>query len=354
MLKKLFTPVGILCFCLLGVAIVGAVCFSANSAQKSTDNSSVEMSATAESQPHPLSIAALRNREYVASEITIEETLSPGSNYQRYLTSYISDGNKIFALLTVPNGTQPEKGWPTIIFNHGYIPPKEYRTTEKYIAYTDGFSRNGYIVFRPDYRGHGSSEGEAEGAYGSPAYTIDVLNALASLRAYDKTDANRIGMWGHSMGGYITLRSMVVAKDIRAGVIWAGVVASYPDLLTNWRRPTAGSEQNPSPTAPAGRRGWRNLVQEFGSPQENAQFWQSISATSYLSELSGPIQLHHGTADVSVPVAFSEKLADLLKPLRADSELFIYAGDDHNLSENFSQAMRRSVEFFDTHVKNAQ
>ena len=43
-------------------------------------------------------------------------------------------------------------------------------------------------------------------------------------------------MWGHSMGGYITVRSMVTAGDIKAGVIWAGVVASYPDLMERWRR----------------------------------------------------------------------------------------------------------------------
>ena len=93
--------------------------------------------------------------------------------------------------------------------------------------YVDGFAHNGYIVFRADYRGHGSSEGEATGGYGSPAYTIDVLNALTAMKNYPGADPNRIGMWGHSMGGHITLRAMVTHGDIKAGVIWAGVVASY-------------------------------------------------------------------------------------------------------------------------------
>ena len=56
-----------------------------------------------------------------------------------------------------------------IVFNHGYIPPSQYRTTERYVAYVDGFASNGYIVFRPDYRGHDQSEGAPTGAYGSPA-----------------------------------------------------------------------------------------------------------------------------------------------------------------------------------------
>jgi hypothetical protein len=39
------------------------------------------------------------------------------------------------------------------------------------VAYVDALARNGYIVFKSDYRGHGNSEGSAPGGYGSPAYT---------------------------------------------------------------------------------------------------------------------------------------------------------------------------------------
>ena len=99
---------------------------------------------------HPLSIQALRSGEFPGSDITIEQTLAPGSNYSRYIASYKSEGLKIYALLTIPTGQMPASGWPTIIFNHGYIPPNEYVTTERYIAYTDAFSRNGYIVLRSE------------------------------------------------------------------------------------------------------------------------------------------------------------------------------------------------------------
>ena len=191
---------------------------------------------TATPVPNPLQISAMRAREYPGSDITIEETLDPGVNYDRYYVSYRSEGLKIYALMTVPNEEKPATGWPVIIFNHGFIPPDVYVSTERYVAYVDLIARSGYIVFRSDYRGHGNSEGDARGAYGSPDYTVDVLNAVASMKRYPDADPNRIGMWGHSMGGYITLRSMVITKDIKAGVIWGGVVASYPDLLTRWRR----------------------------------------------------------------------------------------------------------------------
>jgi uncharacterized protein len=299
--------------------------------------------------PHPLSVEALKKTPITPSQLSIEQTLPNGSNYSRYIASYTSEGLKQYGLLTIPKGEKPQNGWPAIIFNHGYIPPNEYRTTEKYIAYTDAFSRNGYILFRPDYRGHDRSEGIAEGGYGSNAYTIDVLHALESIKIHPDVNPNNIGMWGHSMGGHITLRSMVVNPSIKAGVIWAGVVGSYPDLLNNWRR---GTNISSPPPLPSGARRWRQtLIDQYGSPEQNPDFWDSLSSTTYLTDISGPIQLHHGTGDDTVPHEFSETLHARLQQAEKSSELFLYPQDDHNISRNFSTAINRSVVFFDTYLK---
>ncbi|GIK75413.1 MAG: hypothetical protein BroJett021_44010 [Chloroflexota bacterium] len=296
-----------------------------------------------------LTIDYLRRQEFPNQQLVIRQTLAPGANYNRYIASYQSEGLRIDGLLTVPRGEKPASGWPVIIFNHGYIPPAVYRSTERYVAYVDGFARNGYIVFRPDYRGHAFSEGEARGAYGYPDYTIDVLNATAALKNYPDADPDRIGMWGHSMGGYITLRAMVTDPDIKAGVIWAGVVANYPDLLTRWRR----ANNTPAPAISNQARRWRVQLQEqYGTPEENPEFYASISANNYLADLSGPIQLHHGTADASVPYEFSTTLLEQLQAAGQPGELFTYRNDDHNISQGFNEAMARSIAFFDEHVKN--
>lgn len=302
---------------------------------------------------HPLMIEVLRQGSYPGSELTFEETLEPGVNYDRYIVSYQSEGNKIYALLTIPWGQAPPTGWPIIIFNHGYIPPDEYRTTERYLDYQDAFARNGYIVFRSDYRGHGNSEGEAGSSYSSPAYTIDVLNGLASVKTLPAADPERIGMWGHSMGGHITLRAMVISDEIDAGVIWGGVVASYPDLFERWHR-NDSDEPTPTPDPTRVRGRWRSrLIELYGTPEENPAFWASISANSYLSDLSGPLQLHHSTTDASVPVEFSEILYEQVQAAGKPVELYLYEGDNHNIYANFWTAMNRSIEFFDTYVKGS-
>ena len=293
--------------------------------------------APASTPTHPLMIEVMRQQPYPGSEIVIEEELDPGSNYDRYIASYQSEGL--------------ESGWPIVVFNHGYIPPDQYRTTERYVAYVDAFARNGYIVFRSDYRGHGNSEGEATGSYSTPDYTVDVLNAVAAVKGYPDADPDRVGMWGHSMGGSITLRAMVVTEDIKAGVIWAGVVAPYPDLLERWRRRYA---DRPTPTPNPGgttRRRWTEELLAYGTFEENPAFWAAIDPIFYLDELSGPIQLHHGTADESVPAEFSEDLYTRLQEAGKTAELYLYTNDNHNISNSFGTAMQRSVQFFDQHVK---
>ena len=303
---------------------------------------------------HPLSIAYMRQQSYPGSDIVIERELTPGSNYDRYVASYQSEGLTIYGLLTVPRGERPESGWPVIVFNHGYIPPAQYRTTERYGAYQDGFARSGYITLKPDYRGHGDSEGGRSGGSRGPGYTVDVLNAVASLQRHPDADPERVGMWGHSLGGGITLRVMVVTDEVKAGVIWAGTVATYQEIFE--ARPRwvgADLTATPGPNGTPGPELARKELFAYGLFDENPGFWASIDPITYLEDLSGPIQLHHAIGDSSVPVEWSESLHIRVEEVGQTSELYVYPGDNHNLTANFSAAMERSVAFFDEHVKGA-
>ncbi len=295
-----------------------------------------------------LTIAALLQRSIEGSPITIEQQLDNGANYARYIASYISEGNKIYGLLTVPFGDPPEGGFKAIVFNHGYIPPAQYRTTERYVAYVNALARAGFVVFKIDMRGFGNSEGEPEGSYFSPAYTIDAISALKSLQTLDYVDPNGIGMWGHSMAGNLVLRAMLIEPAIKAGVIWAGAVYSYDDMARYSIQDS--SYVPPSPDAPGRRRG-QEIRATYGQPNTAVPFWKAVSLTEHIDLLQAPLQLDHALNDDVVNVGYSDDLAAVLSAAGKEYEYYQYDGGGHNInSPYFEQAMQHTIEFFKAHL----
>lgn len=297
-----------------------------------------------------ITIPYLRDLQITGSEITFEDELAPASNYHRHLVSYISEGNKIYGLLTIPFTEPPENGFKAIVFNHGYIPPAAYRTTERYNAYVDYLARSGFAVFKIDYRGHGQSEGEPTGSYYSPGYTIDSIAALKSLQTLDSIDPQGIGMWGHSMAGNLVLRAMLIEPDIKAGVIWAGAVYSYDDFAEygiddNTYRPPA------TPEGSDRQRRSREIFDAYGRPDTQSEYWRAVSLTENIEFLTRPLQLHHAQDDPVVSIRYSEDLAAVLLENGKEFEFYEYGGGGHNLfSPYFDQAMLRTVEFFRKHL----
>jgi dipeptidyl aminopeptidase/acylaminoacyl peptidase len=296
-----------------------------------------------------LTIQYLRELEISGSEITFEQELEPRSNYRQYLASYLSEGNKIYGLLTIPTAEPPEGGFKAIVFNHGYIPPMAYQTTERYTAYVDYLARSGFVVFKIDYRGHGQSQGEPSGSYFSPGYTIDSIAALKSLQTMDIIDTQGIGMWGHSMAGNLVLRAMLVEPDIKAGVIWAGAVYSYDDFVRygindNTYRPPQPQDSGEGSDP---RRRSREIIEAYGRPDTQVVFWKAVSLTENIAFLNSPIQLHHAQDDPVVNIGYSFDLAVVLQENNKEYEFYTYEGGGHNLiSPYFEQAMLRTVEFF--------
>ncbi len=296
-----------------------------------------------------LTIQYLRDSEIRGSEITFEQELEPRSNYRQYLVSYLSEGNKIYGLLTIPSTEPPQDGFKAIVFNHGYIPPSAYRTAERYTAYVDYLARSGFVVFKIDYRGHGESQGEPSGSYFSPGYTIDSIAAVKSLQTMDIIDPQGIGMWGHSMAGNLVLRAMLIEPDIKAGVIWAGAVYSYDDFVrygindSTYRPPQP--EESGEGSDP--RRRSREIIEAYGRPDTQVDYWKAVSLTENIALLNSPIQLHHAQDDPVVNIGYSFDLAVVLQENDKEYEFYTYEGGGHNLiSPYFEQAMQRTVEFF--------
>lgn len=306
---------------------------------------------TPEASPEPfeeLTIPYLRTRNYESS-MTEPVKIAETETYTAYLTSYNSDGLEINALLTEPKGQRPLGGWPGVIFVHGYIPPEEYQTTSQYAAYVDYLASHDLAVFKVDLRGHGTSEGEAGGAYYSSDYVIDVLNARSALAATSFVKKDSIGLWGHSMAGNVVLRSLAAQPEIKAAVIWAGAGYTYTDIQEF--AINDNSYQPPASESPQRQRR-QQLFDAYGQFDPNSAFWRKVPATNYLSDLTGSnIQVHHATDDLVVAINYSRNLDQLLTQAGVNHQLVEYNSGGHNLTGlNFTDAMEATVSWFKNYL----
>ena len=193
-------------------------------------------------------------------------------------------------------------------------------------------ARQGYIVFSLDNRGTPRRGRAFEDAIFHKLGDVEVQDQLAGI-AYLKTlpfvDAARIGCFGWSYGGYLSLMLQAkAANQLAAGVAVAPV--------TDWRLyDTHYTERY------------------LGSPSSNAEGYEASSVFPYLSGLTTPLLLVHGMADDNVQFGNSTKLIAALQERGTQFELMTYPGGKHGLS---TPAMRTHVytaiaNFFDHQVK---
>jgi len=296
-----------------------------------------------------LSIEAMRVKSYPGSAVSIEQTLTPASNYSRYVVSYMSEGLKIYGLLTVPTGQKPQNGWPVILFNHGYIPPASYSTVSSYNVMVAPIASARFIVFMPDYRGNGNSEGTPTQPYITPDYVTDSMNALASIEKYKDADPQKIGVFGHSMGGNISLHELVMTHDIKAAELMAGVVGNESDLANWWshRYAVHSIVGNDLDTYYV----FEKMIQDNGIPANNPTYWNAIDPTKFIGLINAPVQIQVGSADEEVPITFSSSLKDTLSQSGKVVDYHLYPEANHNLAPDIYPAMQTCVAFFKKYLQ---
>ena len=266
----------------------------------------------------------MRKREYKGGEITIEETISENTEYVSYIFSYPSDDLTIYGRMNVPKGNGP---FSVIVLNHGYFNQSSFQSGDGTQTMADILARRGYLTLASDYRGFGKSENDAQGSRGhNPNYTIDILNLIASIKNLPEADTNRIGMWGHSMGGEVLLRTAEATDKVKVIVLWA---------------PTSGRSSD-NARFYGGRR-----PQPTGNPDDGG-----TSPIDYLRYISSPISLHQGLSDTEVKPEWSKELNDALKKEGKQVEYFEYEGQDHNFKNlGWDLISERTVAFYDKYLK---
>ena len=122
-----------------------------------------------------------------------------------------ASGQRLSGLLYVPNTVSAQKPGPAILAIHGYINSRETQS-----PFAIEFARRGYVVLALDQTGHGFSDPPAFSAgFGGPA-------GLEYLQALDYVDVARIGLEGHSMGGWAVQMAAAARPDGYKAMVLAG------------------------------------------------------------------------------------------------------------------------------------
>ena len=289
-----------------------------------TLNSPVERYAgepVASSGAHPKSIPELRNRLFSAGSLEILDPVPAIDTLRAWEFSYESEGFTNYGLIEQPAGEPPKNGWPVIILAHGYIPPDSYSTAESYRLVTRYYASGGFMVVKPDYRGHGRSEGGVPSAARTVDYTLDVLNLIAGLEEIPNADTDNIFLYGHSMGGEIGLRILTVNDSLKGATLWAAVTESFPENTLYFIRKRSPEEAERL----------QSLIDREFTPDD----YPSLTPNSYLDSISVPILIHHGTEDESVPFGWTLPFRRRLDAAGVDYVFFEYPGENHNISGEF-------------------
>jgi dipeptidyl aminopeptidase/acylaminoacyl peptidase len=215
--------------------------------------------------------------------------------------------------MQVPRGEGP---FPVVILNHGYIPPSQYVSGSDTWRPADHLARNGFLTLAPDFRGWAGSTSGSN--YFRTGLVIDALNLISSLDSIPQADTRYIGMWGHSMGGGVTLTSLVVDSRIDAAVLYAPVSGDFADNYEKWG--DANSEAM----------GEGDTVRDlYVEAVEDANYVRQVSPINYLKHVQAPVQIHQGTVDVTTPPGWAEAIAEGLSAAEKDIEYFAYEGQNH-------------------------
>jgi dipeptidyl-peptidase-4 len=220
-----------------------------------------------------------------------------------------ADGQSLHYKLMKPRNLEAGKRYPVIIDVYGG--PGRQRVTDTWgPLFHQYLVQHGYVVFALDNRGSGARGERFETALGGRMGGIEVqdqLKGVEFLRGLSFVDAQRIGMFGWSYGGYMTLMCLMQAPDA-----FAAGVAGAP--VTDWALyDTHYTERY------------------LSTPAANPEGYRQSNVLEYAHELRRPLLLVHGMADDNVLFAHSTALMKKLQDLQKPFDLMTYPGGKHGL-----------------------
>jgi dipeptidyl-peptidase-4 len=226
------------------------------------------------------------------------------------------DGQTLYYSMIKPAGFDATKKYPVFLFTYGG--PHSQRVTRTWGNYFDQYmAQQGFVVFRLDNRGSSRRE---------RAFTDVIYNNLGKNEVEDQVtgidwlgqqsfvDPKRVGVFGWSYGGFMTLRLLAAASDKIAMGVSVAPVTDWALYDTHYTEQFVG-----------------------GTPKSDPDAYARSGVFAHLDGLKSPLLLVHGMADDNVLFSNSTRLIDELVKRNVQFDLMTYPGAKHGISGRTSQ-----------------
>ncbi|MFC0169483.1 alpha/beta fold hydrolase [Pseudoduganella danionis] len=245
--------------------------------------------------------------------------LNASHPYGKYLDAHLKteygtlkskDGQTLYYSMIKPDGFSVMKKYPVYLSTYGG--PHSQHVARRWGNLFDQYmAQQGFIVWRLDNRGSSRRERAFTDANYHDLGKVEVedqLTGIEWLGLQSYVDAKRIGVFGWSYGGFMTLRLLAQASDKIAMGVSVAPVTDWALYDTHYTE------------------------QFMGTPKENPEGYVTAGVYSHLDGLKSPLLLIHGMADDNVLFTNTTRMIDALVKRNVHFELMTYPGAKHGIS----------------------
>jgi dipeptidyl aminopeptidase/acylaminoacyl peptidase len=225
---------------------------------------------------------------------------------------------------------------PTVVILHGG-PEEEERPT--FLGTYQGLVKRGIAVFAPNVRGSsgfGKTFANLDNGALRANSVKDVKAAVEHLGHQGITDLKRVGVFGFSYGGYLTMAAVTEFPDLFAAAVDLYGIVDFETFFKH--------------TEP-----WMAAVSkiEYGDPDTQRDLLRKLSPIHRIDRVKVPVLVIHGVNDTNVPVGEAKQVAENLKTRGLPVELLLFPDEGHGFAreENRIKTSVTVVRWFDKYLK---
>jgi len=253
-----------------------------------------------------------------------------------FFTFSDDSGHRFHASLLKPANFDSTRKYPVLIYVYGgpHVQVVRREFGGKRHLWHQMLAQRGYLVFSMDGRGsYGRGHHWEEEIYRQMGKLElrDQLKGVEYLKSLPYVDSGRIGIWGWSYGGYMTLYALTHSKEFVMGISVAPV--------TDWDfYDTIYTERYMS------------------LPDLNPAGYRKSAPVNFAGDLSGELLLVHGTGDDNVHMQNTIQMTDALIDAGKDFDLMLYPQQQHGISPTNDRIhlYEKMTEFVEHHLGNVE